>query len=90
LVREQRPHDPFQWAASFSAIAPKLGCAKETLRRWLLQAAQEAGVRSNPTRGDENRLATLEREKCQLKRANNVLRKASAFFAAAELDRLMR
>ena len=94
LVREQLPHHPSQWAA-ISAIAPKLGCAKDTLRRWLLKAEQDAGARSGPTSGDAARLAALEREKRELKRANDILRKASAFFAAAgyplrELDRRTR
>ena len=94
LVREQLPHHPSQWAA-MSAIAPKLGCTTETLRRWLLQAEQDAGERSSPTRVDVDRLVALERENRELKRANDILRKASAFFAAAgrplrELDRLTR
>ena len=84
MVREQRPHHPSQWAA-ISLIAPKLGCTKETLRRWLLQAA---GERSGPTSSDAGRLAALEGQNRELKRANDILRKASAFFAAAELDRL--
>ncbi len=82
LVREQLPHHPSQWAA-ISAIAPKLGCTKETLRRWLLRAEQDAGERSGPTSRDADRLAALERENRELKRANDILRKASAFFAAA-------
>jgi transposase-like protein len=89
LVREQLPHHSSQWAA-ISAIAPKLGCTKETLRRWLVKAEQDAGARSSPTSGDADRLAALERENRELKRANDILRKASAFFAAAELDRLTR
>ena len=89
LVREQLPHHPSQWAA-ISAIAPKLGCTKETLRRWLLKAEQDSGARSGPTSNDADRLAALERENRELKRANDILRKASAFFAAAELDRLTR
>ena len=89
LVREQLPHHPSQWAA-ISAIAPKLGCTKETLRRWLLQAARDADARSGPTGDDADRLAALERENRELKRANDILRIASAFFAAAELDRLTR
>jgi transposase len=89
LVREQLPHHPSQWAA-ISAIAPKLGCTNETLRRWLLKAESEAGARLRPSPGDAERLAALERENRELKRANEILRKASAFFAAAELDRLTR
>ena len=89
MVREQLPHHPSQWAA-ISAIAPKLGCTKETLRRWLLKAEQNTGARSGPTGSDVDKLAALERENREMKRANDILRKASAFFAAAELDRLTR
>lgn len=81
LVREQLPHHPSQWAA-ISAIAPKLGCTKEALRRWLLRAEQEAGAPSGPTSTDADRLATLERVNRELTRAYDILRKVSAFFAA--------
>ena len=94
MVREQLPHHPSQWAA-ISAIAPTLGCTQETLRRWLQKAEPDAGERSSPTRGAADRLAALERENRELKRANDIWRTASAFFAAAgcplrELDRLTR
>ena len=89
LVREQAPQHASQWAA-ITAIAPKLGCTKETLRRWVREDAREAGERPGPTRADDERLKALERENRELKRANEILRKASAFFAAAELDRLTR
>jgi transposase-like protein len=74
LVREQLPHHPSQWAV-ISAIAPKLGCTNATLRRWLLKAEQDAGKRSGPTSRDADRLAALERENRELKRANDILRK---------------
>ena len=86
LVQEQAPQHPSQWAA-ISAIAPKLGCTKETLRRWVREAERDAGLRPGPTRAEEDRIKALERENRELKRANEILRKASAFFAAAELDR---
>ena len=86
LVREQQAQHASQWAA-ISAIAPKLGCTKETLRRWVREAEREAGERSGPTRADEDRLKALERENRELRRANEILRKASAYFAQAELDR---
>ena len=89
LVREQTPQHASQWAA-ISAIAPKLGCTNETLRRWVREAERDAGARPGPTRSDTERLQTLERENRELKRANEILRKASAFFAAAELDRLTK
>jgi transposase-like protein len=86
LVREQRDQYPSQWAA-ISAIAPKLGMTKETLRRWLRQAERDAGARPGLTTGDQQRLKELEREVKELRRANEILRKASAYFAQAELDR---
>lgn len=89
LVREQTPQHASQWAA-IAAIAPKLGCTNETLRRWVREAEREAGERPGPTRADAERLQALERENRELKRANEILRKASAFFAAAELDRLTK
>ncbi len=89
LVREQMPQHPSQWAA-ISAIAPKLGCTKETLRRWLHEDERDAGARPGATRAEEDRVKALEREVRELRRANEILRKASAFFAAAELDRLTR
>lgn len=89
LVQEQTPQHPSQWAA-ISAVAPKLGCTKETLRRWVREAEREAGQRPGLTRDEHGRLVALERENRELKRTNEILRKASAFFAAAELDRLTR
>ena len=89
LVREKLPHHPSQWDA-ISAIAPKLGGTKETLRRWLLKTEQDTGARSGPTSSDADKRAVLERENRVLKRANDILRKASVFFAAAELDRRTR
>jgi transposase len=77
LVREQTPHHSSQWAA-IGAIAPKLGCTPETLRRWVREAED-----ARPTPAEEDRLKVLERENRELRRANDILRKASAFFAAA-------
>lgn len=89
LVREQQREHPSQWAA-ITAIAPKLGCTKETLRRWVREEERVTGERPGPTRADEDRVRALEREVKELRRTNEILRKASAFFAAAELDRLTR
>ena len=89
LVREQTPQHTSQWAA-ITAIPPKLGCTKETLRRWVREAEREAGERPGPTRADEDRVKALEREVKELRRANEILRKASAYFAQAELDRPIR
>lgn len=89
LVLEQAKEHPSQWAA-ISAVAPKLGCTKETLRRWVREAERETGQRPGPTRAEEDRMKALEREVRELRRANEILRKASAYFAQAELDRPMR
>ena len=86
MVREHGPEHPTQWAA-IAAIAPKLGCTTETLRRWVRQAERDSGQRGGLTTEDKQRLKELERENRELKRANEILRKASAFFAQAELDR---
>ena len=89
LVLEQAKEHPSQWAA-ISAVAPKLGCTKETLRRWVREAERETGQRAGPTRAEEDRMKALEREVRELRRTNEILRKASAYFAQAELDRPMR
>ena len=89
LVQEQAPQHASQWAA-ITTIAPKLGCTAETLRRWTRAAEREAGARSGPIRAEADRVTALEREVRELRRTNEILRKASAFFAAAELDRLTR
>jgi transposase-like protein len=72
------------------AIASKLGCTAETLRRWVRQAERDDGVRPGLSTEERARLVALERENRELTRTNEILRKASAFFAAAELDRLTR
>jgi transposase-like protein len=87
LVQEQRDAHPTQWAA-IQAIAPKIGCSAEALRTWVRRAERDAGERPGLTTDERERLKALERENRELKRANEILRKASAFFAAAELDRL--
>jgi len=89
LVFEQRAAHESEWAA-ISAIAEKLGCTAETLRKWVRQAERDAGGRPGLTTTDRDRLKDLERENRELKRANEILRKASAYFAQAELDRRPR
>jgi transposase len=89
LVQDQAPQHRSQWAA-ITAIAPKLGCTKETLRRWVREAEVDAGTRPGTPGEERARMAALERENRELKRTNEILRKASAFFAAAELDRHTR
>jgi transposase len=86
LVLEQQGEHGSQWAAMCS-IAGKMGCTAETLRNWVRQAERDAGKRSGLTTTDQARLKALERENFELKRANEILRKAAAFFAQAELDR---
>ena len=75
-----------QWAA-IGSIAAKIGCTAETLRKWVRQAERDRGRRAGLTSNERDRLKELERENRELKRANEILRKASAFFAQAELDR---
>jgi transposase len=86
LVLEELDAHESQWAAICS-VAGKLGCTAETLRKWVRQAERDAGKRAGLTSAERERLRQLERENRELKRANEILRKASAFFAQAELDR---
>ena len=75
-----------QWAA-IQSVASKIGCTAETLRRWVRQAEYDTGVRDRLTTSERERMKQLEREVKELKRANEILRKASAYFAQAEFDR---
>jgi transposase len=75
-----------QWSA-IRSIASKIGCSGETLRSWLRQSERDQGIRPGLTSEERERLKQLEREVRELRRANEILRKASAFFAQAELDR---
>ena len=75
-----------EWAA-ISSIASKIGCTPETLRQWVRQAERDQGKRAGLTSAERERLKQLEREVRELQRANEILRKAAAFFAQAELDR---
>ena len=86
LVQEHAHEHPSQWAAMRS-VAGKLGCTVEALRRWVRQAERDQGKRPGLTTDERRRLTDLERENFELKRANEILRKASAYFAQAELDR---
>ena len=86
LVQEHAREYPSQWGA-IASIAQKIGCSGETLRKWLRQAERDAGQRPGLTTEEHQRLKALERENRELRRANEILRKASAFFAQAELDR---
>ena len=86
MVLEHAGEHPSQWAA-IGSIAAKIGCTAETLRGWVRQAERDQGRRAGLTSNERDRLKELERENRELKRANEILRKASAFFAQAELDR---
>jgi transposase-like protein len=85
VFEHEAEYDP-QWAA-ITSIAEKIGCTKETLRGWVRQAERDRGRRPGLTSDERERLKALERENNELRRANEILRKASAFFAQAELDR---
>ncbi len=74
-------------SAAIAAIAPKIGCGADTLRKWVKQHEIDIGLEAGVTSADRDRMRELERENKQLRQANEILRKASAFFAAAELDR---
>ena len=89
LVQEAEAEHETQWAA-ISSISAKIGCTKETLRRWVRDAERDGGKRPGLKTDERQRLKDLEREVRELKRANEILRKASAYFAAAELDRRPR
>lgn len=86
MVLEHQGEYGSQWAA-LTSIAAKIGCTAETLRKWVRRTEIDKGQRAGMTSGDRDRLKELERENRELKRANEILRKASAFFAQAELDR---
>jgi len=86
LVQQHQGDHPSEWAA-ITSIAAKLGCPAATLRSWLRQAARNSGQRAGMTSDDRDRLRALERENRELRQANEILRKASAYFAQAELDR---
>jgi transposase len=89
MVREHRGEHPSLWAAIMS-ISAKIGCTAETLRRWVNEAERHRGGPAShdlPGLTAEARLRQLERENRELRQANEILRKASAYFAQAELDR---
>ena len=85
VFEQQREHES-QWSA-IKSIASKIGCAAEALRTWVRRAETDRGIRDGLSTSDRERLKELEQENRELKRANEILRKASAYFAQAELDR---
>jgi len=86
MVREHGPEHPSQWAA-ITSIAGKFGCTPETLRNWVRQDERDRGQRGGLTTDERQRVKELEREVRELKRANEILQTASAYFAKAVLDR---
>ena len=86
MVLEHGGDHTSQWAA-MGSIASKIGCTGETLRKWVRQAERDHGKRPGLTSDERERMKTLERENRELRQANEILRKASAYFAQAELDR---
>ena len=86
MVFDHTPEHPSQWA-TIRSVAEKLGCTVEALRRWVRQAECDTGKRPGLTTDERAELKRLQREVFELKRANEILKKAAAFFAQAELDR---
>ena len=89
MVREHESEHDSQWAA-IRSIAEKIGCTAETLRKWVRQVERDEGILPGLTTDEKERLKALERENRELRRANEILRKASAYFAQAELDRRVK
>lgn len=89
LVEEQLKDHPSQWAA-ISSIAAKIGCAPETLRAWVRQAERDRGEKGGLTTDEREQFKALQREVRELRRTNEILKAASAFFAKAEFDRLQK
>ena len=86
MVLEHQGEYESQWAAIVS-VAAKIGCTAETLRGWVRQHERDTGQRGGLTTAERERMKALERENRELRQANEILRKASAYFAQAELDR---
>ena len=89
MVVDHRDEHGSQWAA-IQSIASKIGCSGETLRNWVRQAERDDGVRPGATSAEKEELARLRREVRELRQANEILKKASAYFAMAELDRPLK
>ena len=86
MVLEHGGDHASQWSA-IGSIAGKIGCTAETLRKWVRQTERDGGQRPGTTTEERERIKALERENRELRQANEILRKASAYFATAELDR---
>ena len=86
LVLDNQEQHESRWSAILS-ISAKIGCAPQTLNEWVKKAEVDRGKRAGVTTETAERLKALERENRELRQANEILRKASAYFAQAELDR---
>ena len=86
MVLDHRAEHTSQWAA-ITSIAAKIGCTAQTLHSWVRRAERNQGLRPGLTTDERERIKALERENRELRQANDILRKASAYFAQAELDR---
>jgi transposase len=89
MVQEHRGEYPSQWAA-IESIAPKIGCTSQTFLGWVKREEVDSGEREGVSTSERERLKALERENKELRRANEILKLASAFFAQAELDRRLK
>ena len=89
MVQEHRGEYPSQWAA-IESIAPKIGCVPQTLHEWVKRHEIDSGARDGITTSELQRLKELERENKELRKANEILKLASAFFAQAELERRLK
>lgn len=89
MVQEHRGEYPSLWAA-IESIAPKIGCVPQTLHEWVRKQEVDAGLRNGVSSTEHERIKALEREVKELRRANEILKTASAFFAQAELDRRLK
>ncbi len=89
MVFENQQPDEQQWKV-IASTAAKIGCSGETLRTWVRQRERDSGLRPGGTTPEQERLKVLEREVCDLRQVNEILRKASAYFAPAEFDRRPR
>ena len=89
MVQEHRGEYPSLWAA-IESIAPKIGCVPQTLNEWVKRHQIDTGAREGITTSELQRLKELERENKELRKANEILKLASAFFAQAELDRRLK
>lgn len=89
MVHDHRVEYPSLWAA-VESIAPKIGCVPQTLLDWVKRAEVDSGMREGVTTSEAQRVKDLERENKELRRANEILKLASAFFAQAELDRRLK